>query len=298
MHSPDTLLQSVRSTDSSGWTIEDTSAAHRSAVHERMFDDLRVFEYQLNSSRGVREACQGMPNYLGLAYIISGTETCRTADSCISIKPGDILTWDSQTSQHFEVPESVHKITFAVPDYRLSGTVQKRHCANMFIDHDCEVGALLSGYLKGFVSLLDRQISAASLEMTLDFVLRGLSMLGHGPTENVLLGRIFQYIEAHLHDPELSPQQIAEANCISLRYLQTLFAREQMTVAAQIWDRRLDRGRQLLASSPEHQKIFCVAFELGFKDVPHFNRAFKRKFGITPGAYRHRCFATGTGAQA
>jgi AraC-like DNA-binding protein len=278
--------------DTAGWRIEDAKTPICSSVLERTFDDIRIFEYRLGASQGTRVPSQETQGYLGLAYVISGGETCRTDGSQISIKPGDILTWDSGTSQNFDVSQQVHKIALTVPDYRLSGTLQKRSCSNVFIDQNSEVGTLLSGYLKGFVTLLDSQISAASLEMTLDFILRGLAMISPAPTENILLGRIFQHIDANLHDPDLSPKTIAEANSISLRYLQTLFSHEKITVATEIWNRRLDRSRKILATHAENKKIFDVALDFGFKDISHFNRSFKRKYGITPGAYRHRCFET------
>ena len=278
--------------DTAGWRIEDAKKTAGSSVLERSFDDIRIFEYRLGASQGTRVPSQETQSYLGLAYVISGGETCRTDDSQISIKPGDILTWDSEASQNFDVSQQVHKIALTVPDYRLSGTLQKRSCSNVFIDQNSEVGTLLSSYLKGFVSLLDRQISAASLEMTLDFILRGLAMISPAPTENILLGRIFQHIDANLHDPDLSPKTIAEANSISLRYLQALFSHEKITVATEIWNRRLDRSRQVLATHTESKKIFDVALDFGFKDISHFNRSFKRKYGVTPGAYRHRCFET------
>ncbi|MBN2659309.1 MAG: response regulator [Spirochaetales bacterium] len=48
--------------------------------------------------------------------------------------------------------------------------------------------------------------------------------------------------------------------------------------------KRLDKSKILLKNPS--LKIYEVADRLGYKTISHFNRVFKRKFGITPGEYR------------
>ena len=53
----------------------------------------------------------------------------------------------------------------------------------------------------------------------------------------------------------------------------------------------LDQTRQNLALKRLQEgrlMITEIAFELGYADLPSFNRAFKRWTGTTPGAYRRK----------
>ena len=33
-------------------------------------------------------------------------------------------------------------------------------------------------------------------------------------------------------------------------------------------------------------QVSDVCYESGFNDIPHFNRSFRRRFGVSPSAYR------------
>jgi AraC-like DNA-binding protein len=51
--------------------------------------------------------------------------------------------------------------------------------------------------------------------------------------------------------------------------------------------KRLDRAAQLLRDPHhDHRKIADVALAAGFKDLSHFNRSFRHRFGITPSDVR------------
>ena len=101
------------------------------------------------------------------------------------------------------------------------------------------------------------------------------------------LDRIKSYIIAHLDDAELTPRAIASAEGISLRRLYELFEAEEQQVARFVQAQRLDRIRRalddpLLMALP----INTLALRHGFKEFSHFSRAFRRQFGVAPGAYR------------
>ncbi len=50
--------------------------------------------------------------------------------------------------------------------------------------------------------------------------------------------------------------------------------------------RRLDAARRLLRASSRTVRLADIAQECGFADQSHLTRAFKRVYGVTPGAYR------------
>jgi AraC-like DNA-binding protein len=84
-------------------------------------------------------------------------------------------------------------------------------------------------------------------------------------------------------DPDLSPERIALAVGCSRATLYRLFARRDQSVAAAVWQARLERARRMLCSAESiGMTIGDVAMLSGFTDVPAFTRMFKRRYGMTP----------------
>ena len=98
-----------------------------------------------------------------------------------------------------------------------------------------------------------------------------------------------RHIVDRLSDPELGPDGVASALCISRRSLYLLFKRHRLTPARMICDIRLNRAR----GAPEdpgqaHQKMTHIAFDAGFADYATFSRLFKTRFGVAPSEFRAR----------
>ena len=104
-----------------------------------------------------------------------------------------------------------------------------------------------------------------------------------------LLPRITAFIQRHLDDPDLSPGAIAAAHHISVSYLHRLFQEQEVTVAAWIRRRRLDRAaRDLADTGLRDLSIHRVAVRWGFTDHATFTRAFSAAYDVPPREYRRR----------
>lgn len=105
--------------------------------------------------------------------------------------------------------------------------------------------------------------------------------------QSALFRRILEYMEANYTDCELSPEKVAGANGISVRYLHSLFNQAGITVSRWIWERRLKACREdLLDPNLNHMRVSEIAFRRGFNDPAHFSRAFKARFDISPSKLR------------
>ncbi|MFF7791583.1 helix-turn-helix domain-containing protein [Streptomyces sp. NPDC007991] len=105
---------------------------------------------------------------------------------------------------------------------------------------------------------------------------------------NALRAQVNAFVEQHLADPAMTPQAIAEAHHVSLRYLQQLLAENDTSPAAWIRHRRLERCRLDLANPHLHARpIRAIAVRWGFTDPAHFSRLFRAAYGIPPRDYRN-----------
>ena len=97
------------------------------------------------------------------------------------------------------------------------------------------------------------------------------------------LQAVRQDIAAHFSQTGFSVADVARRQGVSPRYLQMLLAEEGQSFSMLVQEARLDLARRLLAN-PRHDgtPISDVAMLVGFGDLSHFNRSFRRRFGMTP----------------
>ncbi|MFJ5678344.1 helix-turn-helix domain-containing protein [Streptomyces sp. NPDC093097] len=97
------------------------------------------------------------------------------------------------------------------------------------------------------------------------------------------LARVKDHILRHLGDPDLTPERIAAAHHVSVRYLHKLFRFEGVTVARWIQRQRLDMCRRDLARpTAGRATVAAVAGRWGFVSASHFSRAFRAAYGVCP----------------
>jgi AraC-like DNA-binding protein len=105
--------------------------------------------------------------------------------------------------------------------------------------------------------------------------------------QGALLASVEDFIQRNLGDPALTPAAVADAHHISTRYLHRLFEQRDVTVAALIRGRRLDRCRRDLADPGlAHVPIRAIAARWGFPQPGEFSRAFTRAYGTSPSTFR------------
>jgi AraC-like DNA-binding protein len=98
-----------------------------------------------------------------------------------------------------------------------------------------------------------------------------------------MMARVQAYIDRHLGDPTLSPQSIADAHFISVRYLHRLFEAEEVTVAGWVRARRLERCRRdLLDPALRDRPVSAIAARWGIPNAAHFSRVFRDAYGVPP----------------
>lgn len=104
------------------------------------------------------------------------------------------------------------------------------------------------------------------------------------PAGQRLLAPVFCYIERNLSRP-ISRDELAREASFAPSYLSAVFRTATgCTIPQYINARRVRMAQELLRGKP--LAIAAVAGQVGFRDVSHFNRVFKRLVGATPREYR------------
>ncbi len=99
--------------------------------------------------------------------------------------------------------------------------------------------------------------------------------------------RLMRTLRDGLSEPDLSPAAAASAHHISVRTLHYAFAAAGTTFVQELMQARLMRAREML-SDPHliDVPVIELAARCGFADPSHFARRFRRRFGLTPVAFR------------
>jgi len=115
-----------------------------------------------------------------------------------------------------------------------------------------------------------------------------LAGLGTALTQReALREHIKQHVSAHLGDPGLSVDAVAQALNCSRRQLYNAFSEEPDGVAGYILRCRIEACRQTFADrGQDRRSITDIAFAFGFSSMAHFSRVFRAHLGVPPSDYR------------
>ncbi|MFB3904002.1 MAG: PocR ligand-binding domain-containing protein [Acidobacteriota bacterium] len=107
-----------------------------------------------------------------------------------------------------------------------------------------------------------------------------------GPVERIEITRARQYIERHFREP-LRLSQVARHAFLSTAYFSHLFMKSTRIGFAEYVQRlRVEETTKLLRTS--RQTVTEIACSVGFNNISHFNRVFRKLVGCSPTEYRSR----------
>ncbi|PKO90970.1 MAG: hypothetical protein CVU15_11185 [Betaproteobacteria bacterium HGW-Betaproteobacteria-1] len=220
-------------------------------------------------------------------------------------RPGDLHIWQADRSMSCETSSDFSALML---------TLSRDHLARHRIDIDSLLRKgghvadkpevrLFSNYVRSFCGEAEL-LSQPSIEQCAAHILDlvhmvfGVSVdtINDGKGRGVRAARLKAIqtdIKSHLTDPELGVAWISKRHCISERYLRALFADERTSFTDFVLEQRLIRAHDRLCDPAwRHETIAFLAFESGFGDLTWFNRAFRKRFGMTPSDTRN-AFSSG-----
>lgn len=268
---------------------------------ERHLAKLSVYDIEIDPITIVRSAEDigedSVRDYF-LSTQLEGTATIKQGDEQFTLVPGTLAIVAGGVPYSTTYNEHSRRLILRIPEQIFNERILGRETRN-FHAMILEGGGLVPIVIDLFKSLTlesgeltetDQYTLAESfLELTAAVVRTGLARDNKGQENRycALMCRILSFIEDHYSDCDLTPEKVAEANGISMRYLHSLFQKSNTTVSKWIWERRLKSAREdLLDASIMNKSVAEIAFKRGFNDAAHFSRAFKQRFNISPSKLR------------
>jgi AraC-like DNA-binding protein len=99
------------------------------------------------------------------------------------------------------------------------------------------------------------------------------------------VARVLTFLAEHVSQP-FSLDELARIAVMSRFHLSRSFrSTVGMPLRVYVRNLRLERAQQMLARSPE-RTLTQVALDAGFYDLPHFDKAFRERYGMTPREFR------------
>ncbi|WP_442580308.1 helix-turn-helix domain-containing protein [Mesorhizobium sp. ASY16-5R] len=238
-----------------------------------------------------RARTKGRNIFLFTCYERGAYRGCAGADE-INGEAGDIQVLDlSQTMNTIETSSIMTGIAISHDNLREKlGTLDKLHG----LDLRQTAGAFLSDYLQLLLRRLptmsEREASAMA-DATIDVIAacvrptqeRMLPIAAQ--VQSVLIVRAEKLVERYIQEPQLSPAFLCKQLGVSRRTLYRAFE-ERGGVHDYILERRLAAVAAKVTAPGETRSISELAELYGFTTSETFWRAFKRRYGVTPGEFR------------
>ncbi|WP_257581798.1 helix-turn-helix domain-containing protein [Streptomyces sp. TLI_146] len=236
--------------------------------------------------------------YLGVH--VRGSVTVVRERATTLLEPNDLVFCDPARQHLLRFGEDCQMIFFRVPRCYLGVTeAELKQVLGVPVRGGEGIGALASDFLTALAAKAEFRRSTigdrrARTAVHLLSVLV-MELLETDATDeaddasgagNEMLSRIHAYIEEHLMDPDLSPESIARAHHISVRYLQKLFQNDGSTVSQWVRRRRLEFCRFELGRSHRRVTMAAVAHRWGFSSPSHFSRTFRGAYGMSPSQWQ------------
>jgi AraC-like DNA-binding protein len=223
----------------------------------------------------------------------------RQHDRETSIRRGDAFLLRCGARTQVRVPEGGQFMCLRLPRSSIQTSVadlDSAYCRP--IPRDTPSLRLLKRYL-GVFDVTDEALAAPAVQHSAVTHIYDLLALVLGATRDAAhiaeargmraarLKAIKDDIARHLREESLSVGAVAARHKVTPRYVQRLFEESGVTFTEYVIAQRLARAHRLVCDPQLSERtLTAIARDVGFGDRSYFNRAFRRRYGVTPSDLR------------
>jgi AraC family transcriptional regulator, positive regulator of tynA and feaB len=237
--------------------------------------------------RSLRQIARGDVDSFHVAVQASGRTLVSQDGHEVVLEPGDFTLLDRSRPYQYTCNGDFSQIVLMMRRDLLSPRIgSAAPFTATRIDGTKDIGGLLSPMLRQLPALVFSMSDVVRERVAQNIIdLIASALLSHGERARVSSGmtlvRVKFWIETHL-DGALSAERIAAECKVTARHLNRLFAREGISLMQYVLERRLARCRHnLIDAAMRHRTISDIAIAAGFKDLSHFSRAYRARYGRT-----------------
>lgn len=238
--------------------------------------------------RTPRMVASADPESILLYLVRSGVCRVEQDDRSCELQAGDVAVQDTSRASSFEAATSLDVLVLTFPKWFLGAhadaiaarTATRAAGADRpLLQMTAPMFAAVARMAEGAHDDVDGVTAAEMLLPVVRGLFGDLDADRAAGRSGLLHARMQQYARAHLRDPELGPEQIAQAHYVSTRYVHKLFAASG-GVSAWIRAQRLEAAAHELRTTDS--AVFEIAGRWGYRDAASFSRAFRKSLGRSP----------------
>lgn len=240
----------------------------------------------------------GGSGFYKVSLLLSGSSILVQDGREVVMQPGELTVYDTSRPYSLLFGEDIRNLIMMFPKSRLDLPIpftEQLTAVSLSKEHN-GLAPIVSSFLSQFPAQLEPlpdRVRAKLAHTSLDLIATLFSSILDSDAANrdphqMLLQRVYAYIDNNLGSPDLSPGTIAQAHFVSTRHLHALFRQADTTISTWIRERRLESCRKdLLDPVLSDRSVAAISARWGFTDAAHFSRIFKAAYGVSPSQLRH-----------
>jgi AraC-like DNA-binding protein len=225
-----------------------------------------------------------------LWLMLAGTAGLYQDGRYATLSSGDLVLQDQSRPFDLEFGQLSHAAMVMIPRPLLASRLPTvGSLAARRVPATSRIGPIVGSVVQqlfimddGAEDAIDRRLRASTLDIIATMLEAEVGQANAAPRLARRLDEVKAFMLTRMHDCELDAEMIAQGMCMAPRTLYRLFAQEATTPIQWLWEQRLTASYRLLSESGA--RVTEVALSYGFKDLSHFSRAFRGKFGVAPSA--------------